>query len=59
MGFSGLVSPGLALWLLGNSGTYDLVHIHAGQGSDLYHVSCRGKGHATPVCQMQTSGLVT
>jgi glycosyltransferase involved in cell wall biosynthesis len=31
MGFSGMVSPGLALWLLTNIRDYDVVHIHAGR----------------------------
>jgi hypothetical protein len=31
MGFSGMVSPGLALWVLRNIGDYDIVHVHAGR----------------------------
>jgi glycosyltransferase involved in cell wall biosynthesis len=31
MGFSGMVSPRLALWLLLNIARYDLVHVHAGR----------------------------
>jgi glycosyltransferase involved in cell wall biosynthesis len=31
IGFSGMVSPQLALWLLMNIGNYDVVHIHAGR----------------------------
>jgi hypothetical protein len=31
MGFSGMVSPGLAWWLLRNIATYDIVHIHSGR----------------------------
>jgi glycosyltransferase involved in cell wall biosynthesis len=31
MGFSGMVSPGLGLWLLMNIANYDVVHIHAGR----------------------------
>jgi glycosyltransferase involved in cell wall biosynthesis len=31
MGFSGMVSPVLALWLLRNIGDYDVVHVHAGR----------------------------
>lgn len=36
-GFSGLISPGLARWLLRNVRRYDLVHVHAGR--DLVSVS--------------------
>ncbi len=31
MGFSGMVSPGLALWLLRRISEYDVVHVHAGR----------------------------
>ena len=31
IGFSGMVSPRLALWLLVNIGDYDVVHVHAGR----------------------------
>jgi glycosyltransferase involved in cell wall biosynthesis len=31
MGFSGMVSPRLLLWLMRNIGDYDVVHVHAGR----------------------------
>jgi glycosyltransferase involved in cell wall biosynthesis len=38
MGFSGMVSPQLALWLLRNIEDYDVVHVHAGR--DLISTTC-------------------
>jgi glycosyltransferase involved in cell wall biosynthesis len=57
MGFSGLVSPGLALWLLRNIATYDLVHIHAGR--DLISTTSLALARATRRPYVtQTHGMI-